>query len=71
MDTKVLIRECVEYGIIANRDGHYYLREDNSPLCENGEESTFNVAAKYVSKPKMQDLLFSLQAKLKEAKDKE
>lgn len=71
MDAKVLIRECVEYGIIANRDGHYYLREDNSPLCENGEESTFNVAARYISKPKMQDLLFSLQAKLKEAKDKE
>lgn len=70
LDTKVLIRECVEYGIIANRDGHYYMREDNSPLCGANEESTLNVAAKYLTAPKRQDLLFSLQAKLQEAKDK-
>lgn len=70
LETKVLIKECVEHGIIANRDGHYYLREDNSPLCDNGEESTLNMAARYLTAPKRQELLFSLQAKLKEAKDK-
>lgn len=70
LETKVLIKECVEYGIIANRDGHYYLREDNSPLCGSGEESTFNVAAKYLTAPKRQELLFSLQAKLQEEKEK-
>lgn len=71
LEAKVLIRECVEYGIIANRDGHYYIREDNSPMCESGEESTLNVAARYITKAKRQELLFSLQAKLKEAKDKQ
>lgn len=71
LDAKVLIRECVEYGLIANRDGHYYIKEDNSPMCENGEESTLNVAAKYIMKPKRQELYLSLQAKLSEAKNKE
>lgn len=66
LENKVLIKKAVEKGIIANRDNHYYLREDNSPLCESNEESTLTVAAKYISAPKRQDLLLSIQAKIKE-----
>lgn len=66
IEVKVLIRKAVEKGVIANRDNHFYLREDNSPLCEANEESTLTVAAKYLSAPKRQDLLFSIQAKVKE-----
>lgn len=65
LSTKVLIKKCIEEGLIANRSNLLYLREDMSPLCENGEESTINIAAKYLNSPKHQDLLFSLQAKLK------
>lgn len=65
LSTKVLIKKCVEAGIIANRDGHFYLREDNSPLCEANEEATLSIAAKFLNAPKHQDLLFALQAKLK------
>ena len=64
--TKSLIKECIEAGIISKRGDYLYVRSDNSPLCENGEEPTLNVAAKYLNKPKHQDLKFALEAKLKQ-----
>lgn len=66
LNTKVLIKKAVENGVISNRDSHYYLRSDNTPLCESNEESTLNIAAKYLNSPKHQDLLFSIQAKVKQ-----
>ena len=66
LNTKVLIRKAVEAGIISNRDNHYYLREGNVPLCEANEESTLAVAAKYLNMPKHQDVLFAIQAKVKD-----
>jgi hypothetical protein len=65
LETKVLIRKAIEEGYIAKRGNFLYLRSDNSPLCENGEEPTLNVAAKYLNTPKRQDILFALEAKLK------
>jgi hypothetical protein len=35
------------------------------PLCNNGEEPTLNIAAKYLNDPVRQELKFSLEAKLK------
>ena len=66
LSTKVLIKRAVEGGLIANRGGFFYLREDNSPLCSNKEDPTFNMAAKFLSSPKNQTIKFSLEAKLKE-----
>ena len=66
LSTKVLIKRAVEGGLIANRGGFFYLREDNSPLCSNKEDPTFNMAAKFLASPKNQPLKFSLEAKLKE-----
>ena len=63
--TKVLIKRSIESGLISNRGNHLYLRSDNTPLCENGEEPTLNIAAKYLNSPKHQELKFSLEAKLK------
>lgn len=65
LSTKVLIKKAVEGGLIAKRGDYYYLKSDNSPLCEANEEPTINTAAKYLNAPKRQELLFSLQAKLK------
>lgn len=65
LDTKVLIKKSLEAGLIAKRGDQLYLREGNTPLCEYGEEPTFNIAAKYLSNPKRQELKFSLEAKLK------
>lgn len=66
LNTKVLIKKAVDAGVIANRDNHYYLREDNTPLCEANEEATLSNAAKYLNTPKHQNVLFAIQAKVKE-----
>lgn len=65
LNTKVLIKKAIEAGIIAKRGTYLYLREDNTPLCENNEEPTLNIAAKYLTNPKHQEIKFSLEAKLK------
>lgn len=63
--TKVLIRKGIESGIIINRGNYLYLRDGNIPLCEANEEPTLTMAAKYLNSPKHQEVLFTLQAKLK------
>ena len=65
LPTKVLIKKSIEAGLIANRGNYLYLRETNLPLCEDGEEPTLNIAAKYLNSPKHQEIKFSLEAKLK------
>jgi hypothetical protein len=66
LPAKVLIKKCVEKGLISWRNDLYYLREDGHPLCEMGENSTLNNAAKYLTSPMRQDLKFTLEAKIKE-----
>lgn len=69
LPTKVLIKKCVEAGIIGKKNDAYYLREDGSPLCEMGQDSTLNNAARYISSVKRQELKYSLEAKLKQAEE--
>ena len=66
LPTKVLIKRAIEGGLISNRGGMLYLKSDGTPLCGDNEEPTLNVAAKFLSFPKRQELRFSLEAKLKE-----
>ena len=66
LPTKVLIKRAIEGGLISNRGGMLYLKSDGTPLCGDNEEPTLNVAAKFLSSPKRQELRFSLEAKLKE-----
>lgn len=65
LSTKVLISKAVEAGIISKRGDQYYLRSDNSPLCDHNEDPTLNMAAKYLNLPKNQELKLSIEAKLK------
>ena len=65
LETKVLIQKCIEAGLISKRVNYLYLRSDNTPLCEGGEEPVLSVAAKYLNSPKRQELKLSLEAKLK------
>ena len=65
LSTKVIIRKAVDAGFIARRGNFFYLKSDNSPLCEDGEDPTLNAAARYLNVPKRQDMLFALEAKLK------
>lgn len=65
LNTKVLIKKSIEGGLISNRGGMLYLKADGTPLCEDNEEPTLSIAAKYLNMPKHQELKFSLEAKLK------
>lgn len=65
LETKVLIQKCIDAGLISKRANYLYLRSDNTPLCEGGEEPVLSVAARYLNDPKRQELKLSLQAKLK------
>lgn len=67
LDNKVLIKKAIEAGIIANRGNYLYMRDSNTPLCDNGQEPTLNIAAKYLSLAKHQELKFSIEAKLKDS----
>ena len=66
LPAKVLIKKCVEAGLIGKKNDAYYLRQDGTPLCEMNEESTLNNAARYISSIKRQELKYSLEAKIKE-----
>lgn len=66
LPAKVLIKKCVEAGLIGTKNNTYYLRKDGTPLCEMNEESTLNNAAKYLSSIRHQELKFMLEAQLKE-----
>lgn len=65
LDTKVLMCQCVEEGYLSRRNGYYYTKE-GEPLCGTNQNSTEDVAAKYLNLPKNQDLLFLLQDKIRE-----
>lgn len=64
LETKILIKKSVDAGFISKRGDYYYLRSDNSPLCESGEDPTLSVAAKFLNNPKRQEIKFSLETKL-------
>ena len=66
LPAKVLLKQSVQLGLVGMRNNTYYLRENNTPLCEIGEESTLNNAAAYISSIKHQELKYMLEAKVKE-----
>ena len=68
LPTKVLIRNGIEAGVIINRGGQLYMRDNNEPLCENGEP-TLNVAAGYLNMPKHQNTKLLIVDKVKEYKE--
>ena len=49
LPTKVLIRKAISHGIISKRGDFLYLRSDGKPLCNDNEDPTINVAARYLS----------------------
>lgn len=66
LPTKVLIKKGVATGIITKRGDFLYLRSDNKPLCEDGEDPTLSIAAKYLSNPKHQSIKFAIETELKQ-----
>lgn len=66
LPTKVLIKKAIEAGIISNRGGLLYMKNDGTPLCGDNEEPTINMAAKFLNLPKNQTLKFSIESQIKE-----
>lgn len=64
LPTKVTLRKAIKAGIISKRGDYYYLRKDGTPLCNDNQDPTFNVAAMYLNEPKHQDLKFSIENQL-------
>lgn len=64
LHTKVLIRIGTEQGILSKRGDYYYLKSDNSPLCDAGEDPTMSIAARYLNQPSHQDIKFILESAL-------
>lgn len=70
LHAKVLIRRGLELGKLTKRGDFYYLKSDNSPLCEAGEEPTLSIAARYINLPAHQDIKFILESEVGNAKGK-
>lgn len=66
LSAKVLIKKCLDRGIIAKRNDAYYLTDGDQPLCELGQESTLDNAARYISSVKRTELKYTLEAKIKD-----
>lgn len=61
---KTLIKRCVTARLIVMKGDYYYLAEDNSPLCDENQNPTFDMVANYISSPKRAELKLSLEKKL-------
>lgn len=68
LPTKVLIKNAVKAGIIYKKGDFHYLRNGNTPLCEEGEDPTLSIAAKYLNAPKHQSVKFAIETELKQDK---
>lgn len=64
LHAKVLIRRGTEVGILAKRGDYYYLKSDNTPLCDTGEDPTLSIAARYLNLPSHQDIKFILESEV-------
>ena len=64
LHTKVIIRRATELGKISKRGDYYYLASDGTPMCENGENPTLSIAARYLNLPAHQDIKFLLESEV-------
>ena len=64
LHTKVVLRRAVELGKVTVRGDYYYLAQDGSPLCENGENPTLTMAAKFLNVPSHQDIKYILESEV-------
>lgn len=63
LPSKVLLTRAVDASIVTKRGTwHYY---EGTPMCDNNEEPTFTIAAKYLASKKNQEIKFSIESKLK------
>lgn len=64
LETKILLKKAIDAGLVYRRSEYYFLRDNNEPLCNPNEDSTFDNAARFLALPKNQELRFALEAKV-------
>ena len=64
LETKILLKKAIDAGIVYRRSEYYFLRDNNEPLCNPNEDSTFDNAARFLALPKNQELRFAIEAKV-------
>lgn len=62
LNNKVLIRKGVEEGLVSIKNNLYFVKDTNTPMCEDNQNAILDVAAAWLSNPKNQNILFQLQA---------
>lgn len=62
LENKVLIRKGVHEDIISIKNGLYFVKDNNTPMCEDNQNAVLDVAAAWLANPKNQNILFQLQA---------
>lgn len=65
---KMIIKRSVELGKVSVRGDWYYLKSDSSPLCEQGENPTLAIAARYLSSTAHQDIKYLLESEVNDNK---
>lgn len=70
LHAKVLLRRGTEVGVLTKRGDYYYLKSDNSPLCDSGEDPTLSVAARFINLPSHQDVKFILESEVSKGRTK-
>jgi len=64
LHAKVILRRAVELGKVTVRGDYYFLAADGTPLCENGENPTLTMAARYINLPAHQDIKYLLESEV-------
>lgn len=70
LHTKVVIRRAQELGKVSRRGEFFYLASSGAPLCEDGENPTYAIAARYLNAPAHQDIKFLLESEIEKQKSK-
>lgn len=66
--TKVILRRAQELGKVTKRGDYYYLAADGSPLCDNGQNPTLDIAANFLNLPAHQEIKFILEEEVNKNK---
>lgn len=64
LNSKVLLRKCIDIKVVTERGGFLYLSSDGSPLCDSGNP-TIDVAAMYINMPNNANIKFLLESEVK------
>lgn len=61
LNSKILLRKCIDIKVVQNREGLLYLADGGTPLCISGHP-TISVASEFINLPSQAELKLKLEA---------